>query len=300
MILISLVVVLGPMLFGLDGLALLSLNLVAAAMLGAAGMVYWRVRAEAPGPIIALTGLYSVSAISFVLCAVMIGLEGDLADGRAPRNWAETLNVFVAMVGIATIGALSLALNHARNSARHSRNARTDPLTGLMNRRALFDIYDGRKIGPFVSIAAFDLDNFKAINDTYGHAVGDEALVLFGRLMLGVKRPGDYAVRLGGEEFALVMPGILPDEADALAESVRRQLAALPLKTDQGDVACTVSVGVASGDGHGATFANVLKSADEALYQAKRSGRDRVVRSKLRLVSSSSPRTGIVARSRRS
>lgn len=293
---LTIVVTVLPMALGLDGLALFALNLATAFMLAAAGLVYWRVRAEAPVPIAAMSILYAVSALSFVLCAIMIALEGSLVLGRAPDNWAETLNVFVCMIGVASIGALSLALNHARNSQLHSRDARTDPLTGLMNRRALFDIYEGRKIGPFIVVAAFDLDHFKSVNDTHGHAVGDQVLERFARIMLATKRQNDLAVRLGGEEFALVMSRTTMDQGEEVAESIRLQLAATTIETDEGELCCTVSVGLASGDKFGSTFAQVLRAADAALYQAKSTGRDRIVRSNLRLV----PATpGLVAHSNR-
>src|SRR5690606_35920675 len=97
LVLLSIAMTVTPMLLGLDGLALFALNLAAAVILGAAGLAYWRGRREAPGPIIILSTLYGVAALSFVLCAVMIALEGSLVLGHAPQNWAETLNVFVAM-----------------------------------------------------------------------------------------------------------------------------------------------------------------------------------------------------------
>lgn len=296
-ILLGIAITVGPMLLGFDGVALFALNLAAAILLAAAGWAYWQARQEAPGPIAGLTSLYMVAALSFVMCAVMIGLEGSLVLGVAPQNWAETLNVFVAMIAIASIGALSLALNHARNSQRHSRNAQTDPLTGLMNRRALFDLYGDRPLGPYVTVAAFDLDSFKAVNDTYGHAAGDDVLIGFAQIMRSSKRPGDFAVRLGGEEFALVMPRTLPDQAEAVAESIRMQFAMAAIDTERGELTCTVSVGLAAGDELGSTFSQVLRSADAALYQAKSQGRDRLVRSNLRLVPA---KPGLISRSNRS
>jgi diguanylate cyclase (GGDEF)-like protein len=202
--------------------------------------------------------------------------------GHAPSNWAENLNILISIIAMSGIGAITLSLTQTRLALRHRRDAETDPLTGLMNRRALFERYDHRRLGAFVAVIAFDLDNFKRINDSYGHAVGDDVLCLFAGIMRRNARATDQAVRLGGEEFALVMPRILPEKAQSVAEKIRAECASELLQTDMGPLRCTVSAGIAYGTGEGSSFEDVLRRADQALYEAKRDGRNRIATGGLR------------------
>jgi diguanylate cyclase (GGDEF)-like protein len=262
--------------FGYDGAAFLAQNLGCAIPLLLTGIAYWRRRAEMPAYLMILSALYAACSLSFILCAAVLAANGHMALGHAPSNWAENLNIIVSIIGMTGIGAITLSLTQMRMAQRHRRDAETDPLTGLMNRRALFERYDGRRLGAFVAVLAFDLDNFKHINDAYGHAVGDDVLRLFAAIMRRNSRPSDQVVRLGGEEFALVMPRILPEKAGQVAEKIRAELAAEFLQTDMGALRCTVSAGIAFGSRQGAGFEDVLRRADQALYEAKRDGRNRV------------------------
>jgi diguanylate cyclase (GGDEF)-like protein len=261
---------------GYDGAAFLAQNLGSMSLLCLTGVTYWRGRAEMPVHLAALAVLYIASGLSFACCAVVLVAEGQWIIGHAPRNWAENLNILVSIIGMSGIGAITLSLTQARMARRHRQDAETDPLTGLMNRRALFERYDHRRLGAFVAVVAFDLDNFKQINDSYGHAVGDDVLRLFTVIMRRNSRPADQLVRLGGEEFALVMPRILPENAGRVAEKIRAELAAEFLQTDMGPLRCTVSAGIAFGAEGGSSFEDVLRRADQALYDAKREGRNRV------------------------
>jgi diguanylate cyclase (GGDEF)-like protein len=126
-----------------------------------------------------------------------------------------------------------------------------------------------------VSVLALDLDHFKAVNDTHGHAVGDEALRAFARRIRGPLRQSDHLARLGGEEFIVLLPGAPVSNALEIAERLRASVAEAPL-VDVPRVAVTVSIGVAAfrpGD----RGTDLLARADTAAYAAKRSGRDRVV-----------------------
>jgi diguanylate cyclase (GGDEF)-like protein len=158
--------------------------------------------------------------------------------------------------------------------------AATDPLTGVLNRRAL-DRLLARETdrceaqGGMVSVLALDLDHFKAVNDTHGHAVGDEALRAFARRIRGPLRQSDHLARVGGEEFIVLLPGAPLSNAHEIAERLRAIVAEAPL-VDVPRVAVTVSIGVAAfRPGDGGT--DLLARADAAAYEAKRSGRDRVV-----------------------
>jgi len=153
--------------------------------------------------------------------------------------------------------------------------AATDPLTGLLNRRSVEDrVYSlMREERPF-AVVMCDLDNFKLLNDTHGHEAGDRALRLFASTLKTSLRPGDSAARYGGEEFLLVFPDCGADAALAAVERLREELA---LSVNKGGTPVfTASFGVADLR-HGGTLDEMLKHADDALLQAKREGRNRVL-----------------------
>jgi diguanylate cyclase (GGDEF)-like protein len=267
-----------------DGIAFILTNLVNAALLLLTAREYWAARAEAPGAVAGLSVLYSLVGVSFFLCAAVLVSSGEWSLGHAPDNWAESLNVIVGIAAVAGVGALSLALNQARLARRHLHEARTDALTGLLNRRALFDLYRERDLPAFTSVVVFDLDGFKKINDAHGHAAGDLVLRRFAAAVTTSVRDGDRVARLGGEEFALVLPRATSESALDVAERIRIAFAAEVMETERGPLRCTVSAGVATAAAKGQPFEDVLRNADAALYTAKRAGRNRVVAEPLRLV----------------
>ena len=160
----------------------------------------------------------------------------------------------------------------------------TDQLTGLYNRRFVFSqlaplVQRAQCGGDPVSVMTIDIDHFKRLNDTYGHDVGDAVLRDFAVRLGTNTRPSDFACRLGGEEFVVIMPRTSGDIACLAAERLRRSVCASPFVVPGLAQALdvTVSIGVAcTGDGE-ETAESLLKRADEALYEAKRSGRNRVI-----------------------
>ncbi|WP_454848041.1 GGDEF domain-containing protein [Rhizobium binxianense] len=265
-----------PMLAGYDGLAFIADNLAIAWLLFATARQYWRGRAEAPVPVLGITTLYTLTAISFVLCAAVLIWDGKLVLGAAPNNWAEDLSLAVCIAGMTGIGALSLALHQWRLAARHRLDAITDPLTGLLNRRALFDRYGDRDMGASTAVIVFDIDHFKSVNDRYGHAAGDRVLKVFAGELAASCRAGDTVARLGGEEFALVLKEVMPGRAELAAERIRKAFEEREIYIDDTVLTCTVSVGVAPGRSNPLPFDAMLSAADKALYAAKRAGRNRV------------------------
>jgi diguanylate cyclase (GGDEF)-like protein len=167
-------------------------------------------------------------------------------------------------------------LRLARDAAELA--AETDPLTGLFNRRAAMDRLDaairsaGRGDEP-LSLVLFDLDHFKAINDTHGHATGDRVLCHFAAAGRSRLRAQDVFARVGGEEFMVLMPGTAAAEAARAVERLRRHIAR---DADAPGGAYTFSAGVA--EHRGGTAQTLFDRADDALYRAKHRGRDRVER----------------------
>ncbi|OWV96173.1 GGDEF domain-containing protein [Rhizobium sp. R693] len=291
--LLAMLVSIPPLLIGYDGLAFIAENAAIAAMLFATAYQYWRAREEAPAPLTGITALYCLTAISFVLCAAVLIANGKMVLGVAPSNWAEDLSLAICIASMTGIGALSLALHQWRLAARHRLEAITDPLTGLLNRRALFDRYGQGLMRPASAVLIFDLDHFKSINDTFGHAGGDRVLKIFAAELAANCRTGDTAARLGGEEFALVLQEVIPDRAEIVAERIRKAFAGREIYLEDETLKCTVSVGVAPGRSTPVDFDTMLSVADKALYTAKRAGRNRIeVAAHLHPVPAGAVRTG--------
>ncbi len=160
--------------------------------------------------------------------------------------------------------------------------AAKDPLTGLFNRRYANAHIDGmiartRPESQSLAAMVLDLDRFKSVNDTYGHAAGDAVLVEFAKRLTANFRPGDLVSRIGGEEFLVVMPDILPEHAERVAERVRHAVESPLFEVCDGGegIAITVSIGLAM-HSLGETSAELIARADAALYTSKSAGRNMV------------------------
>ena len=196
---------------------------------------------------------------------------------------------FEEMVRRGTVNAPA-ASQRAMPTRRSGKNgtvtvSEEDDLTGALVRRAFTNVItavlaERRRTGAPVTLLVVDVDQFKSVNDTFGHLAGDDAL----RLVVGVireqLRPGQYVGRYAGDEFVILLPGLDADGGRAIAEDIRRTTAelAIPLR-DQPDrtMSVTLSVGVATAPQHGETFEAMFSAADRALFEAKREGRDKVV-----------------------
>jgi diguanylate cyclase (GGDEF)-like protein len=167
-----------------------------------------------------------------------------------------------------------------RRNAELQRLAAMDALTGVANRRRFFEAAEEamRGGGAPISVQMLDLDHFKAINDRLGHAAGDEVLREVAKRLCLAVRPGDLVGRLGGEEFAVLMPGCRPADALRVAERCRTAISSRPVQIpDLGEqVAVTASFGIAGTADATQTLATLLQHADRNQYESKRAGRNRV------------------------
>ncbi|NWF37749.1 diguanylate cyclase [Mariprofundus sp. NF] len=160
--------------------------------------------------------------------------------------------------------------------------AMRDPMTGLYNRRFLEDYIDTLaantvRQGTTLGVLMVDVDFFKQVNDTYGHDVGDQVIIGLAGLLKESVRTSDMAIRFGGEEFMVLLPGTDEKGCMELAEKIRKSMESTKFQTPQGPLTKTLSVGVALFPGDGEGFWDIVKYADLALYQAKEQGRNRTL-----------------------
>lgn len=228
-----------------------------------------------------------------------IGWVGDVADDAdrlefelapADENGATRLFLYPPAGGFGPeteqlaewlASQAAIALENARLHDVVQRQAMTDELTGLVNRRRFIsaleaEIERASSLGGTVSVVLIDLDDFKPINDRFGHHAGDRVLQAFASLLEAHVRPIDMAGRLGGEEFALLLPDADTAGAAATAERLRRSLDEGPIaRSDGRDLSVTASFGVAHHSA-GQSGDELLRVADDALYRAKEEGKNRV------------------------
>jgi diguanylate cyclase (GGDEF)-like protein len=193
--------------------------------------------------------------------------------------FAQAPMYFLAMTAAAfKLNKMLVATMRAERENDH--RARHDGLTGLSNRTGLIDAVEvklaaARHNGEALALLFLDLDGFKAVNDTYGHAAGDRLLTMVADRLRRMLLASDVAARIGGDEFVVLAEGLTPERATALGEHL---IAAVATSYDLGDgISATVgvSVGIAMAPEHGTDFADLLAVADAALYEAKSSGKSR-------------------------
>ena len=191
--------------------------------------------------------------------------------------------VFLLYSGFIIVSTLSVMWMEIESlQSELVRAARYDALTGLYNRGTFLEEFE-REVsrcargGPAFSLAVFDLDRFKRLNDQYGHPFGDRVLKAFAEVLRADIRKHDAVGRYGGEEFALLMPNTGKETAMRVAERVRRDLEARGITVDGKRVEVTVSGGIATYGVEGEDWDTLLSAADTALYEAKNSGRNRVI-----------------------
>lgn len=200
-------------------------------------------------------------------------------------NMRETSwNIVFVSIGVMVLPTLTLGailMVHDRMMTQAEQTANSDFLTGALSRRAFFasaakEVARQQRTGNRLSLLVLDVDHFKSINDKYGHATGDHVLAHLAHQATRALRNVDYFGRLGGEEFAVLLPDAGEDEARLVAERLRSSLASRDDEKPSASVSYTVSIGVAEFD-QGESFNQLLQRADGALYEAKHRGRDKVM-----------------------
>jgi diguanylate cyclase (GGDEF)-like protein len=241
----------------------------------------WRGRGEGLMSRWPLIVLLLVHAAVFL---VRIPLAGSVPIAMSSHeihiDW-WTFVVFETVFFSIAISYLFGGLTRERIVLWHKHASLIDPLTGVSNRRAFLErgeklLQRARFDQRPATLLLLDLDKFKAINDTFGHHAGDQVLIAFCGVATAAIRPGDLFGRLGGEEFACLLPGSPLDGGLDVAERIRRNLEAAPLQLGGDPLSATVSIGVAVSADQNQDLAALMAEADRALYRAKANGRNRV------------------------
>jgi len=240
---------------------------------------------QLPGLIVIMFGsvlaLLHASDARINLLLAMISVPAVLPQAPTLENWLYAIGLLGTTVGLVALCGAQMERSYALGHLFHlrlQREARTDPLTGLHNRRALDAVLRREmsrceRTGVALSVAVIDLDHFKAVNDRWGHDAGDQVLREVAELLRRGARSTDTLVRLGGEEFGLVMVDTPQTSALVLVERLRRSIEAHPFHS--GALRCTMSAGVAERWVGDPDWEAIYQRADRALYVAKVQGRNR-------------------------
>jgi diguanylate cyclase (GGDEF)-like protein/PAS domain S-box-containing protein len=215
----------------------------------------------------------------------------ELLHKNGSRRWIEITEVPLTGSGgaVEAVEGMAHDITERKNLVEELRRlATTDPLTGAFNRRHFMETANdefrrGERYDRPLAVLMLDIDYFKRVNDTYGHAVGDAVLKQVTSVCQETLREADVFGRLGGEEFAALLPETSVGAACEAAERVRARLGGAAVPTEEGDVAITVSIGVASRLPDDTSAEQMLQRADAALYAAKNAGRNRVVTEKVKV-----------------
>lgn len=218
----------------------------------------------------------SANVVAVEPTCVMV-LDENIIWALLERSHQFAVNLLKVLSG--RLRSANERLRHSIHAEQQSaRAARIDPLTGLHNRRSMDEILNREYrhcMGADLPLCVMliDLDHFKQINDSYGHLVGDEVLRYVGLRLANAMRQCGLVARFGGEEYAVLMPGVSLTDAYCSAEDFREMLATNPISTTMGRLTVTASIGIA-GARHASPLA-LLQAADNALYRAKTGGRNR-------------------------
>lgn len=241
------------------------------------------------------TALFAIAAgfVAYSLYVSMFHWESFTTKTGGAFSYGEKLMLFALgsmLAGIVfSLAVVSPVMKRSkqeryqmdRRAESLQKQATTDPLTGMHNRRYFEEALKGyllefNKIGATLGLLILDLDHFKSVNDNYGHDVGDIVLKEVALRMRAICREHDVVARLGGEEFALITPYANREQLLNVAERYREMVEALAIKSGRIVIRPTVSIGVATNEYGCDNVDDLFKAADQKLYEAKNSGRNRV------------------------
>jgi diguanylate cyclase (GGDEF)-like protein len=258
---------------------------------------FWRGRSE---PLVsrwpAIFMLFAHGALYLLRTPFGAMLPWTTNNAMLESVWMTVLS-FEALLFTISIAFILLAMAKERTEHRHKTAALIDPLTGVSNRRAF--LQDGeaqlrrQATDPRpTAVMLLDLDNFKSINDRFGHAVGDKVLQMFAQIAGNCMRRMDLFGRLGGEEFAALLTDTTRERAMAVAEQIRTAFASATAEVDGRPVVATVSIGIVISYDAVLDISALLAQADHALYRAKDNGRNRVEIASIELILDRAKRVG--------
>lgn len=221
--------------------------------------------------------VFGVVQVADSILALMQGPTGDESVGAAYLHF----NFLTLPAGYIGMSMLVMMMMASDISAKMKKMATTDHLTNLLNRRGFNEYGErafsaARRAGAELSVIMTDIDRFKYINDKYGHAAGDSALVHFARLVSESRRKEDVIARVGGEEFALLLPGTNLRDAMALADQMCSKIGSSPMDMTSVGLPMTSSSGVAAISAKDKSLDDMVLRADRAMYRSKRAGRNQV------------------------
>lgn len=227
------------------------------------------------------------AAITMVLVAITQGIAAGMAALQGPVGDDAYMALYVHYnfitlpAGYVAMGMFVIFMMASDISERMKDIAVHDQLTGVLNRRGLGEMgakaYARARRGDRpLAVIMTDIDRFKHINDEFGHAAGDQALVHFTHLMVADRRGEDIVARVGGEEFALILPDISLESAIRVADDLCARIEAAPMRVEGRDVVMTASFGVAILSAKDTCLTDTIVRADRALYRSKRAGRNQI------------------------
>lgn len=228
-------------------------------------------------------------AVFFAAIAIVVLLTGQRGFDPTTINLMATAVILTNVMGLVVATRLSVLRRRQYKSRVELERVRdelqimatTDALTGALNRRRFLELAEeelerARRYDRPLAVIAVDLDHFKDVNDRLGHAAGDDVLAAFARMLQEQTRRQDIVGRLGGEEFAILVPETSRAAAVELADRIRAYLSSMPVMTNGEALTVTASLGVAEAISSDQSARSVLHRADQALYRAKHQGRNRV------------------------
>ncbi|KIQ04349.1 MULTISPECIES: GGDEF domain-containing protein [Pseudomonas] len=245
--------------------------------------------------------IQTIPIILYLLLGLRLGLIGSLvfvslglylytlhyADKDPMDNMGFLLDIGLATLAI-TIFSHTYEQTRAITERRLIELISTDNLTGLANRSKLAEVFHrernhARRNHTPLALVYLDIDHFKQINDRFGHEAGDQALQHFAAVLSQRQRATDLLCRLGGEEFAALLPNTSAQQAAVIAEELRERLASTPMELNDAPLQMTLSAGVASLGADGDRLDELMNAADRRTYAAKRAGRNQVVADELQV-----------------